>query len=44
MIGVVRSLKQKAGRFRKIALKKLRNLIWHNKDKNWNSLNDKWDE
>ena len=44
MIGAVRNIKQKAGRFRKIALKKLKDLIWHNKDKNWNAENDKWDD
>jgi len=43
MIGVSRTVKQKAGRFRKIILKKIKNLIWQNNNKNWSSDNETWD-
>ena len=44
MIGVTRSIKQSAGQFRKKILKKIKSLIWQNRDKNWNSGNDNWDD
>jgi len=43
MIGVSRTVKQKAGRFRKIILKKIKNLIWQNNNKNCSSDNETWD-
>jgi len=44
MIGVNRTLKQKAGKFRRYIKKKLNDLFWHNKDKFWNAEDDKWDD
>lgn len=43
MIGVARTVKQKAGRFRKIILKKIKNLIWQNKNKKFEDLDENWD-
>lgn len=43
MIGVVRTIKQKAGRFRKIVLKKLKDLIWQNKNNTFDELDENWD-
>jgi hypothetical protein len=44
MIGVSRTVKQKAGRFRKNILKKIKNLIWQNKNKNFEDLDENWDD
>jgi hypothetical protein len=43
MIGAVRTVRQKAGRFRKIILKKIKNLIWQNKNKKFEDLDETWD-
>ena len=43
MIGAVRTIKQKAGRFRKIVLKKIKDLIWQNKNKKFEDLDENWD-
>lgn len=44
MIGVSRTVKQKAGRFRKIVLKKIKDLIWQNKNKKFEDLDENWDD
>jgi hypothetical protein len=44
MIGVQRTLKQKAGRFRKKIVEKLKDLFWHRKEKKFNNENDNWDD
>lgn len=44
MIGAIRTIKQQAGRFRKKVLKKLKNSIWQNKNKNWNTLEENWED
>jgi|11_taG_2_1085331.scaffolds.fasta_scaffold34008_2 hypothetical protein len=44
MIGVQRTLKQKAGRFRKKIAEKLKNLLWHRKEKKFSNDNDNWDD
>ena len=43
MIGVSRTVKQQAGRFRKIILKKIKELIWQNKNKNFDQIDENWD-
>lgn len=43
MIGVTRTIKQQAGRFRKKVLKKIKELIWQNKNKRFDELDDNWD-
>lgn len=43
MIGVNRTLKQKVGRFRKIILKKIKELIWQNKNNKFEDLDETWD-
>ena len=43
MIGAVRTIKQSAGRFRKKILKKIKNLIWQNKNKKFEDLDENWD-
>lgn len=43
MIGVSRTVKQKAGRFRKIILKKIKDLIWQNKNKKFEDSDENWD-
>jgi len=43
MISVGRSMKPKAGRFRKYLLKKIKNMIWQNKNKKWGELDENWE-
>ena len=43
MLGAVRTVRQKAGRFRKKVLKKIKNLIWQNKNKKFEDLDETWD-
>lgn len=44
MITVGRSLKPRAGRYRKYVIKKNKESFWNSIDKNWNALDRKWDE
>jgi len=44
MIGVQRTLKQKAGRFRKKIAEKLKNLFWHKKNETFDELDQNWDD
>jgi hypothetical protein len=43
MLGAVRTVRQKAGRFRKLILKKIKDLIWQNKNKKFEDSTETWD-
>jgi hypothetical protein len=43
MIGITRNIKQKVGRYRKNVLKKIKNLIWQNKNFNFDELDENWE-
>lgn len=44
MIGLKRNIVPKAGRFRKKILKKIKNLLWQNRESKWNTDNAIWNE
>jgi len=44
MIGVQRTLRQKAGRFRKKILEKVKDLFWHKKNERFDELDQNWDD
>jgi hypothetical protein len=44
MIGVQRTIKQKAGRFRKIIIERLKDLFWHKKNDKFDELDQNWDD
>lgn len=44
MIGVNRTLRQKAGRFRKKILEKIKDLFWHKKNERFDELDQNWDD
>ena len=43
MIGVQRTLKQKAGRFRKKVIEKIKDLFWHRRNDRFENIDDNWD-
>lgn len=43
MIGATRNIKQKAGRFRKLILKKIKEFIWQNKNDKFEDSTETWD-
>ena len=43
MIGAVRTIKQKAGRFRKLILKKAKELFWDKKNNNFEDADQNWE-
>jgi len=44
MIGVNRTLKQKAGRFRKKVIDKLKQFFWHRKKESFDEMDENWDD
>lgn len=44
MIGVGRTIKQKAGRFRKLILKKAKDLFWQKKNESFELSDQNWDD
>jgi len=43
MLSLKRTIQPSAGRLRKLILKKIKNLLWQNRNKNWDADNDQWD-
>jgi len=43
MLSLKRTIQPRAGRLRKLILKKIKNLLWQNRNKNWDADNDQWD-
>lgn len=44
MLSLKRTIQPRAGRFRKLILKKIKNLLWQNRNKNWNADNNQWND
>lgn len=44
MIGVQRTIKQQAGRFRKKILEKIKDLFWHRRNDRFDKIEGNWDD
>jgi|5B_taG_2_1085324.scaffolds.fasta_scaffold00733_5 hypothetical protein len=44
MLSLKKTIQPKAGRFRKLILKKIRNFLWQNRNTKWENENALWNE